>query len=114
MLLSHQARCLFILICIALTSVASSLSAAETKKQSEENKDTTPQLAQMHFSNGNSKGLASRTSLPNSVTKLLKKHKIPKENISVYIRDLNSSTSMLEYNADKLRTPASTMKLLTT
>ena len=52
--------------------------------------------------------------LPKSVTKLLAKYKIPAKNISVYIRDLNSKTALIEHNADKLRTPASTMKLLTT
>ncbi len=56
----------------------------------------------------------AKQGLPKSVSKLLKKHKIPANNISVYIRDLNSKTALIEHNADKLRTPASTMKLLTT
>ena len=54
------------------------------------------------------------SSLPASFTSLLKKYKIPKENISIYIRDLNASSPMLSLNADRMRTPASTMKLLTT
>ena len=52
--------------------------------------------------------------LPEEVTKLLTKYKIPEKNISVYIRDLNAKTALIEHNADKLRIPASTMKLLTT
>jgi D-alanyl-D-alanine carboxypeptidase/D-alanyl-D-alanine-endopeptidase (penicillin-binding protein 4) len=52
--------------------------------------------------------------LPETVKKLLKKYKISADNISVYIRDLNSKTALIEHNVDKLRTPASTMKLLTT
>ena len=55
-----------------------------------------------------------KQNLPKSVTKLLKKYKIPEKNISVYIRDLNSQTPLISHNAHILRTPASTMKLLTT
>ena len=55
-----------------------------------------------------------KQALPEEVTKLLKKYKIPAKNISVYIRDLNAKTALIEHNADKLRIPASTMKLLTT
>lgn len=52
--------------------------------------------------------------LPDSVIKLLKKLKVPKENISVYIRDLNAGQPLVLHNADTQRTPASTLKLLTT
>ncbi len=55
-----------------------------------------------------------RHALPEEVTKLLTKYKIPDKNISVYIRDINAKTALIEHNADKLRIPASTMKLLTT
>ncbi|KAG1660435.1 Translocation and assembly module subunit TamA [Nymphon striatum] len=72
-------------------------------------KDKEPQLANTHYINNQ-----SPQKLPASVNKLLKKYKIPTKNISVYIRDLNADSPMLELNADKLRTPASTMKLLTT
>ena len=68
-----------------------------------------PQPAQTHYINKQ-----TPKDLPESVNKLLKKYKIPTKNISVYVRDLNADAPMLELNADKLRTPASTMKLLTT
>jgi len=55
-----------------------------------------------------------KQALPEEVTKLLSKYKIPEKNISVYIRDLNAKMALIEHNADKLRIPASTMKLLTT
>ena len=92
---------------IVIAVISSNVSLAETKKTS------TPQLAQTNFNNQSNTDTIKKM-LPKSVTKLLKKNKIPKKNISVYIRDLNSSSPMLELNADKLRTPASTMKLLTT
>jgi len=66
-------------------------------------------LAKTYYQNKQAK-----QDLPISVKKLLKRYKIPADNISVYIRDLNSKTALIEHNADKLRTPASTMKLLTT
>lgn len=53
-------------------------------------------------------------SLPASLQALLKQNKVPEENLSIYIRDLNSGQPMLEHNADVLRSPASTLKLLTT
>ena len=68
-----------------------------------------PQPAQTHYINKQ-----TPQDLPESVNKLLKKYKIPTKNISIYVRDLNADAPMLELNADKLRTPASTMKLLTT
>lgn len=83
-----------------------SLSLAETV-----NKTLKPQLAQENYIN---KDNSTPQSLPDSVIQLLKNNKIPEENISVYIRDLNSPNIMLEHNVDKLRNPASTMKLLTT
>ena len=98
-----------VLIIFAIFSNASVL--AETNKNNGAAKDSTPQLARTYFNNDTS---VTNQKLPTSVNKLLKKHKIPKQNISVYIRDLNATEPMLEFNADKLRTPASTMKLLTT
>ncbi|PID33742.1 MAG: D-alanyl-D-alanine carboxypeptidase/D-alanyl-D-alanine-endopeptidase [Thiotrichales bacterium] len=68
-----------------------------------------PRPAQTHYTNKQ-----TPQDLPESVNKLLKKYKIPTKNISIYVRDLNAATPMLELNADTLRTPASTMKLLTT
>lgn len=52
--------------------------------------------------------------LPASVLKVINKYKIPKNNLSIYIRDLNKREPLIEHHADKLRSPASTMKLLTT
>lgn len=103
---------IFVVVIVFNSNVAD----AETKKteaSKNSTKDSIPQLAQTYFSE-NSFNKETLHSLPKSVGKLLKKHKISKENISVYIRDLNSPKALLEYNIDTLRTPASTMKLVTT
>ena len=52
--------------------------------------------------------------LTDSVLALMKKKKVPSENLSVYIRDLNADKAMLAHNIDILRSPASTIKLVTT
>jgi len=114
MLFSRHAQRLLIQVFMIIASITSGVSVAETKKQNEIEADNSPKLAKMYFSKDSNNTNETSTSLPNSVLKLLKKNKIPKENISVYIRDLNQPTSMLEHNVDTLRTPASTMKLLTT
>jgi len=114
MLFSYQTFRMLIQALIVVACFSSSLGLAETKKQTGENTLTKPQLARTYFNIDSNNSKAKQKSLPKSVIKLLKKYKIPKDNISVYIRDLNASKSMLEHNADKLRTPASTMKLLTT
>jgi len=72
-------------------------------------KKPAPALAMTHYD-----AHVEKEGLPKSIKKLLKKYKIPAKNISVYIRDLNAKSPLLEHNIDKLRTPASTMKLLTT
>ena len=104
----HMLR-MFLHMLAVIAFCSSSLGMAESKKQSSK-----PQPARNYFVDNASTTKASSDSLPITVTKLLKKLKIPKENISVYIRDINDSKPMLQHNADKLRTPASTMKLLTT
>lgn len=111
MFFSFSVRCLFIQVLIIVVFCSYSSLSAETKKQNDIKKDLTPKLAKTYLNNNE---LTPLQSLPKPVTKLLKKYKIPEHNISVYIRDLNSTEPMLELNADKLRTPASTMKLLTT
>ncbi|MEE9328062.1 MAG: D-alanyl-D-alanine carboxypeptidase/D-alanyl-D-alanine-endopeptidase [Cocleimonas sp.] len=68
-----------------------------------------PSLAQTHYDTKQDK-----TALPVSVTALLRKYKIPSDNLSVYIRDLNAKSPLLEHNVNTLRKPASTMKMLTT
>lgn len=114
MFLSYRTQRMIIQALIVVAGFSSNLGLAETKKQVEKKKDSKPQLAQTYFNSKQSKTNVVRQALPKSVIKLLKKYKIPKENISVYIRDLNAPDPMLEHNPDKLRTPASTMKLLTT
>jgi len=113
MFLPHRTQRMFIQALIVVAGFSSSIGLAETKKQADKKDISTPQLAQTYFNNLSNTDVI-RNSLPASVTKLLKKYKISKKNISVYIRDLNSPNPMLELNADRLRTPASTMKLLTT
>ncbi len=87
-----------------------------------------PSLANLHYEqadNLNNKSnddpsskpsskLRTSSDLPKPVQKLLKKYKIPQKNLSIYVRDLNKEKPLLEINADVLRSPASTMKLLTT
>ena len=111
MLSSISVRYLIIQVLIGVACCTSNTIYADTKKVEKKAEDTKPQLAKTYFQNSNS---SVRQKLPKSVKKLLKKYKIPEKNLSVYIRDLNSNEPMLELNADKLRTPASTMKLLTT
>ncbi|RTZ64984.1 MAG: D-alanyl-D-alanine carboxypeptidase/D-alanyl-D-alanine-endopeptidase [Aquificaceae bacterium] len=72
-----------------------------------------PELAQTHFINDIGSD-ASPDTLPDSILSLLKKYKIPAENLSIYVRDLNAKKAMLSHNIDVSRSPASTMKLLTT
>jgi D-alanyl-D-alanine carboxypeptidase/D-alanyl-D-alanine-endopeptidase (penicillin-binding protein 4) len=78
-------------------------------KAKEKEEKPGPSLAQTHYDSKQEKMV-----LPTSVTTLLKKYKIPSNNLSVYIRDLNAKTPLLEHNVDALRKPASTMKILTT
>ena len=86
-----------------------SVEAKTDKKIASKKEKNKPALAKTYYQNKQQK-----QDLPVTVKKLLKKYKISSDNISVYIRDLNSKTALIEHNADKLRTPASTMKLLTT
>jgi D-alanyl-D-alanine carboxypeptidase/D-alanyl-D-alanine-endopeptidase (penicillin-binding protein 4) len=99
----------FLTIAMASTACLICLTLSVYAKDSKKKEVEKPSLAQTHYTT-----TQSQQSLPESVIKLLTKYKIPKGNISVYIRDLNADSPMLIHNADKLRTPASTMKLLTT
>ena len=112
MFFPRHTRCMLIQALIFIACLSGNVAVAESETKAKSN--LKPQLAKTYFDQSIDSNHSSQKSLPASVTKLLKKHKIPKENISVYIRDLNTSNPMLEHNADKLRTPASTMKLLTT
>lgn len=98
----------FLIVFISLLSLLFVMFPAVAKTEKKEG-EFKPLLAKNYYLNKQKK-----QDLPKSVTKLLAKYKIPADNISVYIRDLNSETALIEHNVDKLRTPASTMKLLTT
>ena len=52
--------------------------------------------------------------LTDSLQALLTKYKVPTENLSVYVRDVNADQAMLSHNIDIARSPASTIKLVTT
>lgn len=52
--------------------------------------------------------------LPAPVEKILKKYKAPKDSLSLYIKEYNSSQPLIEINIDKPRNPASVVKVLTT
>ena len=99
----------FLLIncCVALMLTITSIAYA--KKSDPIPTKTEPSLAETHYHSEQ-----ESQELPESVTTLLKKYKIPEENLSIYIRDLNAEKPALILNADKMRNPASTMKLLTT
>ncbi len=98
---------------VGMTTVEAKTATKKATNSSSKNTKKTvkpkPSLAKTYYY-----GQQQKQALPESVTKLLKKHKISKDNISVYIRDLNAGSALIEHNVDKLRTPASTMKLLTT
>ena len=52
--------------------------------------------------------------LSSTVGSLVNKYKVDPEHLSIYIRDINADKPLLTHNIDVQRTPASTMKLLTT
>ncbi|MEZ5534659.1 MAG: D-alanyl-D-alanine carboxypeptidase/D-alanyl-D-alanine-endopeptidase [Thiolinea sp.] len=52
--------------------------------------------------------------LPESLQKYMKQKKVDPEEISIFVQDVNADVPLLQYNADVLRNPASTMKLVTT
>jgi len=79
------------------------------KKSSAKLTKAKPRLAETHYD-----AVQDIEELPETVTKLLKKYKLSADNLSVYIRDLNANKPLLEHNVDEMRSPASTMKLLTT
>jgi len=54
------------------------------------------------------------TELPESVLKILAKHELSPEGLSVYVQDVNEHTPLLTINAQIPRSPASVMKLITT
>jgi len=52
--------------------------------------------------------------LTDALLALMKKSKVPTDNLSVYISDVNADQPMLSHNIDTARSPASTIKLVTT
>lgn len=57
---------------------------------------------------------ATEEPLPLRVQAVLNVREIPEESLSIYVQDLDSGEVILARNDDKLRNPASTIKLLTT
>ena len=51
--------------------------------------------------------------LPATVTKILAKHKVPKDSLSLYILEFDSNDPLVALNIDTPRNPASVIKLLT-
>ena len=103
---THIFLCCFLVLCLQATVWGK-------EKQTDEPEKSSPALAQTYFINALDSD-ATPTELPESIVSLLEKYKIPADNLSVYIRDLNAKEPMLTYNIDIIRAPASTMKLLTT
>ena len=58
--------------------------------------------------------LHSHTQLPDSVVNQMKRYKIPRDSLSLYIVDLDIDHPIIELNPDTPRNPASVIKLLTT
>ncbi len=69
-------------------------------------------LATMFFA----AGVAARDAppLPPSIIQAMKQAGIPAQNVSILVRDAGSDDAAIELNADRPRSPASTIKVLTT
>ncbi len=52
--------------------------------------------------------------LPTVVLNTLKKHKLPVNSMSVYIKEINNATPLIDYQSSSSRNPASVMKMVTT
>ena len=52
--------------------------------------------------------------LPNSIERFITRSGIPKKDISIYIKETNSNRVVASLYADRSRTPASVIKILTT
>ena len=57
---------------------------------------------------------AHSADLPASVSEALRKARIPLSSVGIVVREINSSTPLIQVNAKQSMNPASTMKLLTT
>lgn len=58
--------------------------------------------------------LAREATLPPAVSRAMAQFGIPAANLSIYVRDANSEDVVIALNADRPRSPASTIKVLTT
>ncbi|MCK5727231.1 MAG: D-alanyl-D-alanine carboxypeptidase/D-alanyl-D-alanine-endopeptidase [Thiotrichaceae bacterium] len=97
-------RRLLLIILLVIVMPVFSASDQSTKKEPVE-----PQPAVLMI-----KSQETLKELPEKIRNLLKKYKIPKENISILVQDLNTDKPLLSHNPTTPRNPASTMKLLTT
>jgi serine-type D-Ala-D-Ala carboxypeptidase/endopeptidase (penicillin-binding protein 4) len=52
--------------------------------------------------------------LPPSVSRIMASVKVPASNVSIHVHDANTDEPIIDLNADVLRSPASTIKVLTT
>src|SRR5687767_3094115 len=52
--------------------------------------------------------------LPPAVTRAMSSVRVPASSVSIYVQDANTNESIVELNADVLRSPASVMKVVTT
>jgi serine-type D-Ala-D-Ala carboxypeptidase/endopeptidase (penicillin-binding protein 4) len=57
---------------------------------------------------------ARETALPPAVARAIQSFAIPAHDISIYVRDANTNEVVVEHEADESRSPASTIKVLTT
>ncbi len=57
---------------------------------------------------------ADRTQLPRTVAATLRRYGMPARSLSVVVRPVDGSGAVLDFNADVPRSPASTLKILTT
>ena len=59
-------------------------------------------------------GTAAAQGLPGPVVEALKRHRLPADSISVWVRDVAQASPLVSHRADVPRNPASTIKLVTT
>lgn len=57
---------------------------------------------------------AETLTLPPAVTRAMARMSVPAEHVSIHVRDANTDKTVIDLNGDRLRSPASTIKVLTT
>ncbi len=101
------------LLSVILLSFVTTLHPAQwsnAKTEANIDQSLTPQPAKQYITRKEK----TLHTLPNEVLKLMKKHRVPEKNVSVYVRDLSADVPLLSHAIDIARSPASTMKLVTT